>query len=115
MRKLKKGRKFGRKTDQRRALMKSLASSFFVLGKIKTTEAKAKELRPQLERLITRGKNPILANRRILRMTFSVETVRKIIEYGALFTDRAGGYTRITKIAPRAGDAARMAIIELVR
>lgn len=110
-----KGRIFGRKAGQRRALMKSVASSFFMLGKIKTTEAKAKEVRPRIEKWITRAKNPTLANRRILRATFANEIVKKIIDVGSVHAQRPGGYTRITKLDRRPGDAARMAIIELVK
>lgn len=110
-----KARKLGRSADQRRALMKSLASSFFVLGKITTTQAKAKEARPQFEKWITRAKNPTLANRRILRATFSNEVVKKIVERAGSFSERFGGYTRITKLARRQSDSAEMAIIELVK
>lgn len=110
-----KGRIFGRKSGQRRALMKSLASSFFVLGKITTTQAKAKEVCPRIEKWITRAKNPTLANRRILGATFSHETVKIIINRAGLFTERHGGYTRITKLAPRHSDSAQMAVIELVK
>ena len=110
-----KGRIFGRKTAQRRALMKSLATPFFALGKIKTTQAKAKEMRPYVEKMITRAKNPTFANRRILRATFSGETVKRIIDRAATQHARLGGYTRITKLARRPGDGAEMAIIELVK
>ena len=109
-----KGRIFGRKAGQRRALMKSLASSFFSLGKIKTTEAKAKEVRPHIEKWITHAKNPTLANRRILAATFSDKVVKEIIGHGVAHKERPGGYTRITKLARRPGDAAKMAVIELV-
>ena len=95
--------------------MKSLSSSFFALGKIKTTQAKAKEMRPYVEKMITRAKNPTLANRRMLRATFSNETVKKIIDHAVVHATRPGGYTRITKLARRLGDAAEMAIIELVK
>ena len=115
MQHLRKGKTFGRKTDQRRALMKSLASSFFVLGKMKTTEAKAKAIRPKIEKWITKGKNPTLANRRILAATFSNDIVKKIVAHAEGFSTRAGGYTRITKLARRPGDAALMAMIELVK
>lgn len=110
-----KGRILGRKAGQRRALMKSLASSFFVLGNITTTQAKAKEVRPRIEKWITRAKNPTLANRRILHATFSPPLVKIIIDRSALFTQRHGGYTRIIKLMPRQSDSAQMAIIELVK
>lgn len=115
MRHLKKGRTLGRSATQRRALMKSLASSFFVLGKIKTTQAKAKEVRPHIEKWITRGKNPTVANRRILAITFSNDIIKKIVDRGVEFANRPGGYTRITKLVRRPGDGAQMAIIELVK
>lgn len=110
-----KGRIFGRKAGQRQALMKSLASSFFVLGNITTTQAKAKEVRPRIEKWITRAKNPTLANRRILAATFSQTVVKTIIDRAAGYTERSGGYTRITKLAPRQSDSAEMAIIELMK
>lgn len=114
MKHLKKGRKFGRERNQRRALMKSLASSFFRLGKIRTTEAKAKELRPYAEKFITMAKKPTLANQRILRQYFGDEVVKKVLAYGKDYADRPGGYTRIVKLGFRRADAAKMAIIELV-
>ena len=110
-----KGRIFGRKTGQRQALMKSLASSFFVFGTITTTQAKAKEARPRIEKWITRAKNPTIANRRILGVTFSPKIVNTIIDRAAVFTERRGGYTRIIKLARRKSDSAEMAIIELVK
>ena len=110
-----KGRIFGRKVGQRRALMKSLASSFFSLGKITTTEAKAKEVRPQIEKWITRAKNPTLGSRRVLRAAFSNKVVQEIIGHAIACKERPGGYTRITKLARRPGDGAKMAIIELVK
>lgn len=115
MRHLKKNRKFGRKTDPRRALMKGMASSFFLLGKIKTTEAKAKELRPYAEKFVTRAKKPTLANQRILRRYFSGSVVKKIMEYAAGQKERPGGYARITKLNIRKSDSAKMATIELVK
>lgn len=115
MRHLRKGRKFSRERNQRRALMKSLASSFFVAGRIRTTEAKAKELRPFVEKFIARAQNPKVDNRRFLRRFFSDEVVKKIIEYADLFRERRGGYTRIIKTELRKIDSAKMAIIELVK
>ena len=115
MKHLKKARKFGRKTDQRKALMKSLASSFFILGKIKTTEAKAKALRSSIERFLTKAKNPTLAHRRLLYAYFSERVVKKIIEHANAVSTRPGGYTRIIKMGERSSDAARMATMELVK
>jgi large subunit ribosomal protein L17 len=116
MRKLNKGRKFSRKKGPRIALLKGLANNFFAHGKIKTTEAKAKELRPLVEKMITRGKDASVANRRLLAQKVNIATAKKIIEEVApVYKDRAGGYTRITKLGPRNSDGAKMAIIELVK
>lgn len=115
MRKLKKGRKLSRKTDQRKALLKSLASALFLREKIKTTEAKAKEVRMFAEQLITRGKNQDLAARKLLQSALPADAAKKLFqEISPRYKDRQGGYTRITKLGPRESDSARMAIIELV-
>lgn len=115
MRHLKKGRKFGRERDQRRAMLKSLASSFFMFGKIKTTEAKAKELRPYVEKIITRAKSSTPANRRLLLVLFTNGVVKKLIADAEGVRSRSGGYTRIIKGGARKIDGAKMAIIELVK
>ena len=108
-------RKFGRETDQRRALLKSLCRSLVIRGKIKTTEAKAKEIRPMVEKMITKAKTPTVAIRRSLIASLGDEkTATKIIKSAVAYTDRAGGYTRIIKMGPRKGDAASMAVIEFV-
>lgn len=112
-----KNRKFGRVRKQRRALLASLARSFILHGKIKTTEAKAKEIRPIVEKMVTRGKNETLANRRLLisRLDGEERAVRKLFEeYGPKYKDRSGGYTRIIKLTPRKSDDAKMAVIEFV-
>ena len=116
MRKLKKGRKFSRKKDQRKALLKSLASALILNEKIKTTEAKAKELRLFIEKYINLTKNKDLATRRFLSKFFSVKVVKKLVdEIGPRYKDRKGGYTRIIKLGPRKSNGAKMAIIELVK
>jgi large subunit ribosomal protein L17 len=116
MRKLKKGRKFSRKKDQRKALFKSLASALILKEKIKTTEAKAKELRSFIEKFINRAKNKDLATRRFLSKFFPAKTVKKLVdEIGPRYKERKGGYTRIIKLGLRKTDGARMAIIELVK
>jgi len=116
MRKLKKGRKFSRKKDQRKALLKSLASALILNGKIKTTEAKAKESRLFIEKYINLAKNKDLATRRFLLKFFSVKVVKKLVdEIGPRYKDRKGGYTRIIKLGPRKSNGAKMAIIELVK
>jgi len=116
MRKLKKGRKLSRKRKQRKALLRSLARALFLKEKIKTTEAKAKEVRPFAEKLITKAKKGDLSSRRILLRYFSKDLVKKLVdEIGPRYKERKGGYTRIIKLGPRQSDGARMAIIELVK
>ncbi len=115
MRHLKKARKFGRVRKVRAGFLKGLAASFFMKGKIATTEARAKELRPYVERFLTRGRGGALADRRLLRETFSDEVTKKIITEAAATAGRAGGYTRITKLGLRKSDAARRAVLELIR
>ena len=115
MKKQVKGRKFGREKDQKKALLKSLARSLFLHGKIKTTEAKAKELSGFAEKLITKARKGDLLARRHLAKYFEKDLVKKIIdEIGPKYKDRPGGYTRIVKLQPRKSDGARIAIIELV-
>lgn len=115
MRHLKKGRKFGRKRDQRRALMRSLARNFIEKEKIRTTEAKAKELRPFIEKFITRAKIDNLTNRRLLISRIGEKPTNKIFKQIApKYKERKGGYTRIIKLPPRKSDASKMAIIEFV-
>ncbi len=115
MRKLKQGRKLSREKDQRKALLKSLARAIFLHEKIKTTEAKAKEVSMFAEKCITRAKKGDLSSRRILAKYFSKDLVKKIVdEIAPKYKDRKGGYTRIIKLGPRKSDGAKMAIIELV-
>lgn len=95
--------------------MKSLASSFFMFGRIRTTEAKAKELKPLTEKMLTRAKTPTVANIRHLRKFFPQKVVKKIIERSKDFKGRSGGYTRIVKLGRRRGDGAKMAYLELVK
>lgn len=108
-------RKFGRIKGQRTAFLRSLARNLVVKGKIKTTEARAKEIRPLVEKLVTKGKNPTLANRRILIAELGAAvTANKVIKIAGNYGARSGGYLRITKMGPRKGDAAPMAVIEFV-
>lgn len=108
-------RKFGRETGQRRALLKSLARSLVLKGRMTTSLAKAKEIRPMVEKMVTRGKAATLAGRRMLISQLGDERVAaKLIKTAANYTDRTGGYLRITKMGPRKGDAAEMALIEFV-
>ncbi|XOB40444.1 MAG: 50S ribosomal protein L17 [Candidatus Nealsonbacteria bacterium] len=116
MKKRKKGRKLSRKSNQRRALLNSLARELFLREKIKTTEAKAKEVSGFAEKQITKAKIGNLSSRRLLARRFSPEVVKKMIdEIAPRYKDRKGGYTRIIKMGPRRSDGARMAIIELVK
>lgn len=115
MRKRKKGRKFSRKKDQRKALYRGLANSLFLRERIKTTEAKAKELRGISEKFITRAKRGDLHSRRVLLKNFSPGVVKKLIKNIApRYKERKGGYTRIIKLGLRKSDKAKMAMIELI-
>ena len=109
-----KNRKLGRERGQRKALLKSLMRSLILRGKIETTSAKAKELRPRIEKLLTRGKNPTLASRRLIAAQVGAEAARKLMKTAEAHKERPGGYTRIIKTGPRKGDAAEMAVIEFV-
>lgn len=112
----KKGRKLGRKRNQRKALLKTLAASLILKEKIKTTEAKAKETRPFVEKLITKSKTNDLATIRYLAKYLPAKVLKKmVLEIGPRYQNRAGGYTRIIKATPRKADGAKMAIIELVK
>ena len=116
MRHKKQGRQLRRTSEQRLALLRSLAMSLIEHGAIETTEAKAKELRPFVERLITKAKNGTLHSRRLAaRHVQKRATADKLFqEVGPKFAKRAGGYTRILKTGHRKGDGAEMARIELV-
>jgi large subunit ribosomal protein L17 len=110
------GRKLRRTTSHRLAMFSNQLASFFTHERIQTTLTKAKELRPLAERLITVAKNDDLAARRkVAQWVPDRTTVRKVFENLApRFVDRPGGYTRILRLGPRAGDAAEAAILELV-
>ena len=115
MKKLKSGRKFSRKKSQREALKKSLARSLFLHGKMKTTEAKAKEISSYAQKMITKGKKNDISSRRILAKYFSKDLVKKLVdEIAPKYKERKGGYVRIIKLGPRKSDGAKMAIIELI-
>lgn len=116
MRHLKKGKKLSRKSGPRRALFQGLAISLILRGKIQTTLAKAKALRPKVERLVTSGRKNTLASRRhLLKILNNDKAVKKLLaELGPKYAARKGGYTRIIKIKQRRGDCAKMAIIEFV-
>lgn len=114
MRHRKKRNKLTRSKDQRRILLRSLATSLILKEKITTTESKAKKMRPYVEKCISRAKKNTLANKRILLKDFSEKTLEKLIKLGERYKDRPGGYSRIIKINPRKTDSAKMAIIELI-
>ena len=111
------GKRLGRTTNQRKALMKGLAISIITHERLETTLVKAKELRKFVEPFITLGRNDTVANRRLAMARLgSKATVAKLFDpaFRARFESRPGGFTRILKTDHRLGDAADMAIIELV-
>ncbi|HSM05771.1 MAG TPA: 50S ribosomal protein L17 [Longimicrobiales bacterium] len=116
MRHRKKGRKLSRTASHRRATLRNMATSLFRHGKIETTTAKAKELRPYAERLITLAKRGDLHARRLAARKVQDRAALGILfdDLGPRFADRPGGYTRILKVGARKGDAAEMSLIELV-
>lgn len=116
MRKRNRGRKFGREKAQRKALLKSIANALFLHGKIKTTEAKAKEAKMTIEKMITKAKKGGLASTRLLARDLSPETVKKLTgEIASQCKERKGGYTRIIRLGQRQTDGAEMVILELVK
>lgn len=116
MRHRKKGRQLSRTASHRKATLRNMATSLFRHGRITTTTAKAKELRPFAERLITLAKRGDLHARRLVaRRIGDREVLGKLFdELGPRYETRPGGYTRILKLGTRQGDAAEMALIELV-
>ena len=116
MRHRKAGRKLGRDAAQRRALYSNLACALIEHGRIRTTEAKAKEVRPLVEEMITLGKRgDLAAHRHAVRFLRSKDIAHLLFsEVAPRFAERPGGYTRIVKIGPRPGDAALMVYLELV-
>jgi large subunit ribosomal protein L17 len=112
-----KGRRFGGSPAHERLILSNLASQLFEHGRIVTTEAKAKRLRPLAEKLITKAKRGDIHARRLVLTTVRDKGVVHTLftEIAPSLADRDGGYTRITKVGPRKGDNAPMALIELVR
>lgn len=117
-------RKFGRTADHRKAMLRNLATSVIMYGKVETTEAKAMDMRSVVDELITLGKKGDLASRRraasFIRNVVADEASQKTVlqklfdEVAPKYADRNGGYTRVVKTGVRRGDAAPMAYIELV-
>lgn len=116
MRHNKSGKVLDRKKGPREALLRGLAASIVLHEKVQTTEAKAKAVRPLVERAITTGKQGTLAARRqLMRVFYTEQTVKKVLEVlSPRYATRTGGYTRLIKIGPRQGDSAEMVQIELV-
>jgi large subunit ribosomal protein L17 len=112
-----KGPRLGGSSSHQKAILANLATSLFEHGRIKTTEPKARALRPYAEKLITHAKKGSLHNRReVMKKIRDKDIVHTLFaEIGPFFADREGGYTRIIKVEPRKGDNAPMAVIELVR
>jgi large subunit ribosomal protein L17 len=111
-----KGPRLGGSPSHQRLILANLATSLFTYGKITTTEAKARRLRPYAEKLITKAKRGDLHNvREIAKVIRDKDVLHRLVaEIGPLYATREGGYTRITKTLPRKGDNAPMAVIELI-
>ncbi len=116
MRHLKKGRKFGRKKGERRSFLKTLASNLVRDERILTTEARAKEIKPLVDRLVTRAKRQDLAAMRFLLRSLPKSSAYKLYnEIAPRYKGRRGGYTRVLKVSKtRKSDGARMAYVEFV-
>ncbi|MBQ3134273.1 MAG: 50S ribosomal protein L17 [Oscillospiraceae bacterium] len=111
-----KNRKLGRTSDQRKAMLRAMVTYLLENGQIKTTVTRAKEVAPVAEKMITLAKTNNLASYRSALAYITKEDVANKLfkEIGPKYADRNGGYTRIVKIGPRRGDAAEMAIVQLV-
>ena len=110
-------RKLGRPTASRMAMLRAMVTFLLEKGRIETTVTRAKEVRAMTEKMITIAKNPTLANYRLVLAFVTKETVAKKLfdEIAPTYAERNGGYTRIIKTGARRGDAAEMAIIELIK
>ena len=109
-------RKLGRPSDQRRAMLRAMTTYLLENGQIKTTYARAKEVAPMAEKMITLAKkNTLAAYRQALSYLTKEDVANKLFhQIGPKYADRNGGYTRVLKMGPRRGDAAEMAIVQLV-
>ena len=110
-------RKLGRPTASRMAMLRAMVTFLLENGKIETTVTRAQDVRAMAEKMITIAKEPTLANKRLVYAFVTKESVSKKLfdEIAPTYADRNGGYTRIIKVGTRRGDAAEMAIIELVK
>ena len=111
-----KNRKLGRPSDQRRAMLRAMVTYLLENGQIKTTITRAKEVAPVAEKMITLAKkNDLASYRQALGFITKEDVAKKLFqELGPKYAERNGGYTRVVRIGPRRGDAAEMAIIQLV-
>ena len=111
-----KNRKLGRSSDQRKAMLRAMVTYLLENGQIKTTVTRAKEVAPVAEKMITLAKDNTLASyRQALAFITKEDVANKLFkELGPKYADRKGGYTRVVRIGPRRGDAAEMAILELL-
>ena len=109
-------RKLGRTSDQRRAMLRAMTTYLLENGQIKTTYARAKEVAPMAEKMITLAKkNNLAAYRQAMSYLTKEDVAKKLFDQiGPKYADRNGGYTRVLKMGPRRGDAAEMAIVQLV-
>jgi large subunit ribosomal protein L17 len=109
-------RKLGRNSDHRRAMLRSMTTNLLENGKMETTFTRAKEVQPLAEKMITLGKDNTLASyRKALGFLTKEDVAQKVFkEIAPNYAERNGGYTRVTRLGPRRGDSAEMAIIELV-
>ena len=109
-------RKLGKTSDQRRAMLRAMTTYLLENGQIKTTFARAKEVAPMAEKMITLAKkNDLASYRQVLSYVTKEDVAKKLFqEIGPKYADRNGGYTRVLKMGPRRGDAAELAIIQLV-
>lgn len=111
-------RTFDRKRDQRTAFVRSLAEALILRGKILTTEARAKEIRPYVEKLITKGKSGTISARRDIssKLGGRPQVVKKVVDdLSKRFKDQQGGYTRITKVHKKSSDGRKSAVIEFIK
>ena len=116
MKHLRKNRKFGRPADFRKSFLWNLVNALIMKERIRTTEARAKEIRPMVEKVITRAKIDNLANRRLLLQKLNLKSVKKLFnDLSPRLNLRNGGYARILKIEHRKNDGAKMAIIEIIK